>query len=428
MRRRCIPRGGANQFGAGLQLAGLDTDPLALALCSRNLPGAQVRALDALLEPFPGDYDLCLGNPPYISTGLRGAAAADHARLALLRSRYPATGQYKLNTYPLFVERGLELLRPGGILGYILPDSFLSGRYFEGTRRLLLSNTLLELTLLRDDFWQHGHVGQSVILLVRRGPPPPHHHVTIRVCGGVDDLALTPAVILPLSELVWGERQRFRLIPDPAMRAFVHSMETLPGAAPLGAFLRTYSGLIGRRGQRSLLRSANPGLAGPWGRLLRSGKEIDRYRLRWAGEEVSLAPALIKSGGHSAYYRQPKLMLRQTADTLRAVYDEQGFYCLNNIHVLVPRRAGVNLHALLGILNARPVDTYYRALTMESGRLYPQVDLDLLESLPVPPLPDQLQIQFAALVQKRQSAASDEAAHLERQLDLLAAACYEASG
>ncbi|MDB4895153.1 MAG: type restriction m6 adenine methyltransferase, Alw26I/Eco31I/Esp3I family [Firmicutes bacterium] len=417
-----------SQFGQQLRLAGLDTDPVALALCARNVPGADLHAMDTLLEPFPGGYDLCMGNPPYISTGLRGAAAPDCARLDALRHRYPATAQYKLNTYPLFVERGLELVRPGGILGYILPDSFLSGRYFEGMRRLLLSHTLLELTLLRDDFWQHGHVGQSVILLVRRGQPPPGHHVAVRVCGGVDELALTPAVPVAVADLVWGPRQRFRLVPDPGLRAFVRSMESSPGATPLGALVRTYSGLIGRQGQRSLLRSANPALTGPWGRLLRSGREIDRYQLNWGGEEVSLDPALIKSGGHTAYYRQPKLMLRQTADSLRAVYDDQGFYCLNNIHVLVPRAEGIKLHMLLAILNSRPVNRYYQAMTMESGRLYPQVDLDLLDSLPVPPIEDVLATRLAELAWKRQCAASDEAAHLDREIDAVTAACYGEDG
>lgn len=405
------------EYGAGcLRLVGIDSDPLALELCRRQLPEAELHMLDALLDPLGGSYDLCLGNPPYISSGLRGSAPQDAAKATRLRERFPATAQYKLNTYPLFVERGLELLRTEGVLGYILPDSFLTGRYFKGLRQLLLNQTLLELTLIQGEFWENGRVGQSVILFVRKGAAPVGHKVAIKVCADVRALDDAPAFTVSLTDLVWSSSQRFRLIADPAIQVTVTAMEAA-GVAPLGSLVRSYSGLIGRKGQVSLLRSTNPGLSGPWAPLLRSGGEIDRYRLAWAGEEVCLQPDLIKSGGHRAHYEGPKLLLRQTADTLRAVYDEQGYYCLNNIHLLVARRSDLDLRVMLGVINSSAVGVYYRAVAMEQGRLYAQVDLDLLESLPFPAIPPAEHGRLRALVQQRQNAASAEAASLEGQID-----------
>ncbi|HWI53369.1 MAG TPA: TaqI-like C-terminal specificity domain-containing protein [Symbiobacteriaceae bacterium] len=410
--------GARSAFPAGLErLTGLDADPIALEVCRQNVPGADLHAVDALLDDVPGEYDLCVGNPPYISSGLRGVASQERAQQRVLRERYPRTAQYKINTYPLFVERGLQLVRDGGVLGYILPDSFLSGRYFEGLRRLLLANTLLEITLVCEDFWEHGRVGQSVILFVRRGPAPAGHQALIKVCPQVADLERTAARPVAPEDLAWGALLRFPLITDPEVRRLARAMEAAAGGLTLGQFFRSYSGLIARQGQQSLLRSANPGLNGPWGRLLRSGREIDRYRLAWAGEEVCLDPALIKSGGLLAYYQQPKILLRQTADSLRAVYDDQGYYCLNNIHLLTPRQVGTSVRAFLGLINSGPVDRFYRAMTMETGRLYPQVDLDLLESLPVPPLADEAARRLELLVRARESAAPDEAAHIEAEIN-----------
>lgn len=412
------------EYGARcLRLVGLDTDPLALELCRRQLPEAELHPLDALLDPHVGSYDLCLGNPPYISSGLRGSLPQDAAKANRLRERFPATAQYKLNTYPLFVERGLELLRPEGVLGFILPDSFLTGRYFKGLRQLLLAHTLLELTLIRGDFWENGRVGQSVILFVRKGAAPVGHKVAIKVCADVRALSEEPSFMVPPIDLIWSPSQRFRLIPDPAIRATVAAME-VAGVKPLGSLVRSYSGLIGRKGQVSLLRSTNPGLSGPWAPLLRSGREIDRYRLTWAGEEVCLQPDLIKSGGRTTYYEGPKLLLRQTADTLRAVYDEQGHYCLNNIHLLLTRESDSDLRVLLGLINSSAVGVYYRAVAMEQGRLYAQVDLDLLESLPVPAIPQADNDRLVTLVQQRQNAAFEEAALLEDQIDLVVNRLY----
>ena len=414
-----------NRFGEQVErLVGLDSDPLAVGLCRTAVPQACVYETDALLDEVPGGYDLCLGNPPYISSGLRGAAAISPERLAALRVQYPASAQYKLNTYPLFIERGLDLLRVGGVLGFILPDSFLTGRYFERVRRLLLQHTVLELTLIRADFWQHGLVGQSVILFVCKEAPRPDHTVLVKVCDRVEHLSAVPAAAQPVADVVWGPLRRFRLIANPQTQVAVKQMESAPGVRRLGDLVRTYSGLIGRYGQESLLRSANPEALGPWGRLIRSGREIDRYGLHWIGEEVVLDPALIKSGGRQAYYASPKLLMRQTADALRAVYDDQGFYCLNNVHLLVPRRGDTDLRLILGFLNSGPVNLYYQTAAMEVGRLYAQVDLDIVEGIPIPPLSEGAQPELAMLVRQREKAAPAEAAVLDEQIDWLVGIAY----
>lgn len=88
------------------QLVGLDADPVALALCRQRVPQAELYRADALLDLVPGGFDLVVGNPPYISSGLRGAPEASPLRLSMLRRRYSETAQYKLNTYPLFIQRG----------------------------------------------------------------------------------------------------------------------------------------------------------------------------------------------------------------------------------------------------------------------------------------------------------------------------------
>lgn len=422
----------AAAYGSQLdRCVGWDLDPLAAVHCRAQVPSATVQVQDGLLVETEERFDLCLGNPPYISSGLRNAQALAPQRAAALRQRYPHSAAYKLNTYPLFVERGLELLRPGGVLGFILPDSFLTGRYFAALRRLLLRHSLLELTLIRRDFWAHGRVGQSVILFLRKTPPAPHHRVRIRICSGPEELAADePAAMLPLTEVVWGELDRFRLVSSPELRRQLRQMEE--GSLPLHYFLTSYSGLIGRQGQRSLLLAAAEGEAawrqGLAGRLLRSGREIDRYSLRWEGSWVSLEPSRIKSGGKRSYYTQPKILLRQTADRPRAVLDEEGYYCLNNIHLLVPARPGTSLRSLLGLINSAPLGRYYRAVAMEEGRLYAQVDLDLLGALPIPPLPPAAVAELEQLVRRRENAAPSEAAELDQRIDQRVAALYGLGG
>lgn len=367
---------------------GWDLDPAAAAICRFNLPGAAVRVTDALAEPVRPEYDVVLGNPPYISSGLRGARRVTAAERAGLQARFPGAVEYKLNTYPLFVVQGLRLLRPGGRLAYVLPDSFLLGRYFAGLRReLLAGGRILEITLLDRDFWADGAVGRPTLLVVERGGAAPGHRVQVRLAGGPEVLG-QPRAERPHLQAEWAAAplQRFRAFFADADAALVRHLEEHPQARPLAQCLLSYSGLIGRAGQRSLLRSAYPPEhPGSWAPLLRSGREVNRFRLAWAGEHVRLEPALFKSGGRLELYRRPKLLLRQTGDDLRAAYDDQGFFCLNNLHLLVPRRPGDphDLRYWLALLNSPLLNRYYRLVTLEQGRLYAQVDLDLLGTLPL---------------------------------------------
>ena len=87
-------------------------------------------------EQFPrimeqGGFDVIVGNPPYIriQTLPKDDAAwyGDHYQAA--------SGSYDI--YVLFVERALQLLRPGGVFGMILPNKFFQVDYGRELRKLL---------------------------------------------------------------------------------------------------------------------------------------------------------------------------------------------------------------------------------------------------------------------------------------------------
>ena len=94
---------------------------------------AKPRALDDF--PVAGEYDVVVTNPPF---GANIVAASDHValtyKLARKWTRQKATGRYsptqgfQKNVPPqiLFLERSIQLLKPGGRLGIVLPESLIS--------------------------------------------------------------------------------------------------------------------------------------------------------------------------------------------------------------------------------------------------------------------------------------------------------------
>jgi adenine-specific DNA-methyltransferase len=93
----------------------------------RRLPQV-VEVRDSLQRPDDdGAYDLVIGNPPYGRVTLAPA----------MRARYAASLYGHANLYGIFTELALLRARPGGLVAYVTPTSFLAGEYFKNLRSLL---------------------------------------------------------------------------------------------------------------------------------------------------------------------------------------------------------------------------------------------------------------------------------------------------
>ena len=89
-----------------------------------------VRVCDGLAQVPDGEgggFDLVIGNPPYGRVTLPRAMRETYRR-----------GLYgHANLYGLFTDLALRFARPGGIIAYVTPTSFLAGMYFKALRGLL---------------------------------------------------------------------------------------------------------------------------------------------------------------------------------------------------------------------------------------------------------------------------------------------------
>jgi len=124
------------------RLRGVDIDPFAawmshvllevamLPLCveaGRRMPKL-VTVTDALDFDEYDAFDLVIGNPPYGRLKL-----APERRAKFARSLYGHA-----NLYGLFTDLAVRLAKPGGIIAYVTPTSFLGGQYFKALRQLMV--------------------------------------------------------------------------------------------------------------------------------------------------------------------------------------------------------------------------------------------------------------------------------------------------
>jgi type I restriction-modification system DNA methylase subunit len=80
-----------------------------------------------------GGFDVVIGNPPYVTRGI-----SESLKLAL-NSNFQ-TAQYQLDLYVAFIERGVNLIKKGGFISYIVPNSWLKNMMMSECRKFLLHN------------------------------------------------------------------------------------------------------------------------------------------------------------------------------------------------------------------------------------------------------------------------------------------------
>ena len=87
-----------------------------------------VRVCDSLEQNVASEgFDLVVGNPPYGRIGLSPE----------LRERFRRSLFGHANLYGVFTDLALRFARPGGVVAYVTPTSFLAGQYFKALRGLL---------------------------------------------------------------------------------------------------------------------------------------------------------------------------------------------------------------------------------------------------------------------------------------------------
>jgi len=85
-------------------------------------------------------FDIVIGNPPYMR--IQGIRQKDPVAADYYQTNYDAaTGSFDL--YVVFVQRGLELIKPSGVLNYIMPDKWVHAAFGKGLRKQVATDHLL---------------------------------------------------------------------------------------------------------------------------------------------------------------------------------------------------------------------------------------------------------------------------------------------
>lgn len=126
---------------------GFDIDPGMLTTAKKNVPNLTIvrKSIFDKIGEYENSFDFIIGNPPYfeIKKDLPELKSLDF-------ETKNETG--RLNMYALFFEYSLKLLKPNGIMVFLVPPSMNNGAYFKQTREYILKNSTIEhLEIIREN-------------------------------------------------------------------------------------------------------------------------------------------------------------------------------------------------------------------------------------------------------------------------------------
>jgi len=151
----------AGEYFNGCRLFGWEIDPELVRLSKRAVPQAAIERTDSLIKKCQQRFDFVIGNPPYFEFKPESG----------LREKYRAVITGRPNIFSMFVKLGLDLLKPGGYLAYVIPPSMNNGAYFAGLRDYIVGEANIEyLRVLDSSSLFHSAQQMVMILVLRKGP------------------------------------------------------------------------------------------------------------------------------------------------------------------------------------------------------------------------------------------------------------------
>lgn len=332
-------------------------------------------------------FDIVIGNPPY-------GANIDNM-VDILKALYPRTSHGYKEIYKYFYDRGLSLLCAGGILAYITPNTFLRQPRYKDLRKLMLEMTILQILDLGEHIFE-AVVPTAIILLMNKEALSHPLLYTDLTNAYKDKDLFTNLQFITKNQLEFKSNPNNVFIVNPYTSTgnnvlFLNDILSFKDAGI--NYQRVNVGLAQKGksdlGQRLLYESNHKESNSDYEYY--KGSDIDAYYIaphtfRYCRTDIHLRENERVIINSDYFAITPKLIWRQTAAYPICVVDNIGIWFGRSIQAGILKRdyqETVQYEYLCALLNSKYLRYRYELNVKETGRVFPQVKLEKLRTLPI---------------------------------------------
>lgn len=310
-------------------------------------------------------FDLVIGNPPW-------GYSFSQEEIDLYKDRF-ITAQASLESFCLFLEYGLSILKPEGILSYVLPEALLNVQLHTPIRQILLEKThILNIHLLGQQFSKV--FASALTLTVKNSANTSNHEILVEWDKAVQSI--------PQQRFYENEMYIFNVKASNLEDGIINHMKSLSGVKFLKGNAEFALGIVTGNNKEWVLPQPSPG-----SEHILKGNDIFKYSFYPSENYIVFEPQKFQQVAPEKLYRaQEKLMYRFINESLIFAYDNSQTLSLNSANLVIPNLPEYSIKYILAILNSRAAQFFY---TVSFSSI--KVLRKHIESIPIPPCNPDLQ-------------------------------------
>ncbi|HOR83018.1 MAG TPA: TaqI-like C-terminal specificity domain-containing protein [Bacteroidales bacterium] len=304
-------------------------------------------------------FDCVIGNPPY------GADLLPITR-DYLRNKYPSYDK-DLNSFVLFVEMSLKILKKGGMFSFIIPKNIIKTDDYENIRKNILKN--YNINYIYDCKNCFEKVTTEMIILVCSKGRTEDSILKYIDCDQVGNILAQKEINQSIFDVL--AKNRFNICLNKNNFDIISKMEL--NCSRLGNLIKIYRGVeTGKKDDFITLEKPNSTY-----KEIITGSDLERYLIRRVRYIVYNTKKI--NFKDESMYNQPKILIRKIADRIYATYDESNIYTTQGVYIL----NGDYLKLLLGIINSKLLHFYYEIIFNMGAHLTTNVTIENIKYLPI---------------------------------------------
>ncbi|MDA3899961.1 MAG: N-6 DNA methylase [Spirochaetes bacterium] len=386
------------------QIASVPEENISNIMC-RNFILKDSLQFDQPIIP-ENNYDIIIGNPPWGST-----LTKDEKKY--YRKAY-SSAKSGINTFTLFIERSLELLKEKGALAFLVPEALLNIKAHQNCRKYILENSKISnITLWGDQF--EDVYSPAISFLISKSSALIKQN-TFKLCSRTNSKKNND-LIINQSSLQQSYQNIININYSSQTQdilSHINSQECYYLENRAQFFLGIVTGNNTRHVQTTQTEEYPD-------RIL-VGKDVTPYQINYSGHTFSFNPKKLQQTAPKHLYEQKnKILYKFIGKRLTFAIDREGYYMLNSVNGFIPDMENVSSEAMLAILNSTLMQYFYekKFFTLKTLR-------GNLEKLPIRKLSSDAEGLLSDLSNQMMNSQSlSENQHLQENIDDIVFSQYD---
>jgi hypothetical protein len=316
-----------------------------------------------------GGFDAVIGNPPYVDSRIN-----EESTKYYWKEHYKSSKYGKTNTYEIFTEKGMHLLKKDRKLGFIIPIVLLNVSACKGLREFIITNfRLSEIAYTEFNVFENANV-DTMIVIIENNTPIENQKITI---NKYDKLfkELIETISINQNEIKESDEYKISVKPVEIQNKIKNNIYTIK----ISDELDFYNGIAtGPDKEKYFSQSEINANYKP----LIMGNNIGYYTINYEGRFINYDRKLLHRAREEKIFLASEKIIMQRIRNLKlerrliCTIDKDKFYTFNSVNnLLLKDNSKYKLSYFLGLLNSNLINYLFKLNSLNTNITLSDLDL-----------------------------------------------------